>query len=410
MKLNKWTVGLTAAGVVSLGSVAMAEEKPMSSVGTLVSGTELSGYVDTSAMWKPGNGNQYLPGRFNDGASKVDGFNLNVVGLTLQKAPGDDNWAAGYRADLLYGPDAVGWNPSANGAQNSDFAIKQAYVDLVLPVGTGWDFKMGTFNTVVGYESFESYVNPNYGRSYGFNLEPTAHTGLLTSYKFSEAFSANAGIANTYSTGINTRNTMRADGSTIDSAKTYMASLTVGAPESMGFLSGSSLSAGFVNGFGGDPTHNSSLFYVGSTIKTGVEGLAVGAAFDYRKNGLNTITTAENENWAWAAAGYVTYAMTEHMKVAGRLDYTAGTDGTFYDSGADGLINHQNKLLSVTGTLDYSLWANVISRLELRWDHCTNGKAYGGEGFVSDGEGGTISTGPDQENAFTVAANLVYVF
>jgi hypothetical protein len=47
---------------------------------------------------------------------------------------------------------------------------------------------MGVFNTIIGYESFESYLNPNYGRSYGWQIEPTQHTGLLASYQLSEAF------------------------------------------------------------------------------------------------------------------------------------------------------------------------------------------------------------------------------
>ena len=39
----------------------------------------------------------------------------------------------------------------------------------------------------------------------------------------------------------------------------------------------------------------------------------------------------------------------------------------------------KNKLLSLTGTADYALWKNVISRAELRWDTCLTGdKPFGG--------------------------------
>src|SRR5213594_3332992 len=106
MKFNKWTLALAAGGVVSLGSIAQAEEKPMSQVMTAVSSTTLSGYVDTSAIWKFGTGNANLPGRQFDGPDKQDGFNLNVVGLTLHKPLSEDQWAAGYKVDLLFGPDA----------------------------------------------------------------------------------------------------------------------------------------------------------------------------------------------------------------------------------------------------------------------------------------------------------------
>ena len=54
MKFNKWTLGLAALGVVSLASAARADEAKMSQVQTALSNTTLSGYVDVSAIWRPG--------------------------------------------------------------------------------------------------------------------------------------------------------------------------------------------------------------------------------------------------------------------------------------------------------------------------------------------------------------------
>src|SRR5437667_12460936 len=107
MKCNPWTMALVGAGLVSLPAVIQAEEKP-SSVMTALSSTTLSGYVDTSAQWNFGTGNANLPPYAFGGSSKADGFNLNVVRLVLEK-PTDttaDAWSAGYKADLLFGPDA----------------------------------------------------------------------------------------------------------------------------------------------------------------------------------------------------------------------------------------------------------------------------------------------------------------
>ena len=37
-------------------------------------------------------------------------------------------------------------------------------------------------------------------------------------------------------------------------------------------------------------------------------------------------------------------------------------------------------MIALTGTVQYDLWKNVLSRLEVRWDHAANGqRAYGGE-------------------------------
>src|ERR1041384_1815124 len=210
MKFNKWTLALAAGGVVSLGSIAQADEKPMSQLLTSVSSTTLSGYVDTSAIWKCGTGNALLPGRAFDGVGKLDGFNLNVVELQLEKPLSEEQWAAGYRVQLLLGPDANNYNTSTAGralgsTTTSDFSLKDAYIALRVPAGNGIDLKVGSFSTVIGYESFESYLNPNYSRSFGWQLEPTQHTGILASYKVTDAVSVSGGVANTWNAGINER-------------------------------------------------------------------------------------------------------------------------------------------------------------------------------------------------------------
>src|SRR5438046_2852549 len=145
MKFNKWTVGLAAGGVVSLASAVQADEaqKPMSQLQTAVSSTVLSGFVDTSIIWKPGTGDVNLPGRAFDsgiasGNNKLDGFNLNVVGVTLEKPLSEDQWAAGYKVELLFGPD--GGIYDATGQH-----LKDAYVALRVPAGNGIDIKAGVF-------------------------------------------------------------------------------------------------------------------------------------------------------------------------------------------------------------------------------------------------------------------------
>jgi hypothetical protein len=121
----------------------------------------------------------------------------------------------------------------------------------------------------------------------------------------------------------------------------------------------------------------------------------VGVAYDYREDGANTLNPGNN--WANAFAGYLTFKATDHLSFAGRVDYTSGSDGTWYDS-----VDGENKLLSATITADYTLWANVLARFEFRWDTClTDDEVYGGE---------SLAAGPSDENALTLAANLVFKF
>src|SRR5437667_1016988 len=250
MKLNQWTSALTAAGVVSLGSIVQAEEKQMSQVLTAVSATTLSGYVSTSAIWKPGTSNAGIPGRaFDAPASKHDGFNLDVVSLMLAKPLSEDDWAAGYTAQLWFGPDAVGFNtsPPNLATAGGDLAVKQAYVDVRAPIGNGLVFRLGHFIYIGGYEVPDSGDDLNYSRSYAWTLEPASHTGLLASYKATDALSLAVGVANSYNNGINWR-AARFDGTPTgkaadESEKTYMGQIALTAPDSFGFLKGATLSA-----------------------------------------------------------------------------------------------------------------------------------------------------------------------
>jgi hypothetical protein len=398
MKLNQWTVGLAAAGVVSLGSVVSAEEAQQHQVLTALSATTLSGYVDTSIMWKPGTGNGFIPGRAfdggmgNPGGNKLDGFNLNVMKLKLDKPLEEGNWSAGYTVGLIFGPDAVAYNTSAN-AFGSDFSLKDAYVTLRAPVGKGLDIKLGTFSTIVGYEVFEGPDNPNYSRSFGWQLEPTQHTGVLGTYHFTDALSLTAGVANTWNAGINARPT-RGGVPAAESEKTYMGALTFTVPDDQaGVLGGSSFYLAVIDGLAGN-TRDTTTYYAGATLKTPLKNLLVGAAFDYREDGPIGVTVGHN--WAWAAAGYASLSATDKLKFNGRVDYTRGSDGTWFASPG----GRQNELGSLTGTVDYSLWENVLTRLEARWDHAFRDQPYGGTYFFPNND----------RNALTLALNVVYKF
>jgi len=391
MKINKWTMGLAGLGLVSLASVAQAEETSVPLM-TALSSTVISGYVDVSAVWNPGTGNKNpAPVSFN--AGKQDGFNLNVVGLTLEKPLDEDTWSAGYKTELIFGPDAVNYNTSANAifTTDNDFAVKQAYVALRAPVGNGLDFKVGVFDTPIGYESFTGYRNPNYTRSYGYTIAPTQHTGVLASYQFNEVIGVSAGVANTLSAGINARsNPPRAE-----SSKTYMASITLTAPESMGVLAGSALYGGIVDGFNGTlgagaANDDQTSYYVGATIATPVAGLRLGAAYDHVSEGP--------AGYAAATALYASFQATEKLSLHARGEYGNGA-----------VIAGGGKVFALTTTVQYDLWQNVISRLELRWDHSANGDpAFGGT--AAGVKTFANPNGANERNAVMLAANLIYKF
>jgi len=423
MKFNKWTVGLAAIGVVSLASAVRADESKMSQVQTALSNTTLSGYVDTSIQWNPSGGASVAPVAFQStpkgdlfgtlpsgqaSASKANGFNLNVIDLALDKPMDESPWAAGYHVELWFGQDATTLSTSGqnstlsnNGgsALGNDVAIRQAYINLRTPIGNGLDWKLGVFDSIIGYESTSSPLNPNFTHSYGYTMEPTTFTGLLVTYKFCDALTISGGIADSKGPVINDHSPQTVGGSS-DSFKTYMGLVTLTAPQSWGWASGATLTGGVVSGSPSVTTAAGSSdavtsWYVGGMLPTPNSNLKLGASFDY--------ATAYGSNNPWALAGYVNFQATPKLSFNGRAEWAKN-----YLSTVMGLTNPDGSALpggqsaiAFTGTIQYDLWANVLTRLEVRWDHASH-DIYGGS---LNG-----SSAVEDENAIMVALQAVYRF
>jgi hypothetical protein len=363
---------------------------------TALSATTISGYVDTSAVWNPGTGNAHpAPFAFNNG--KQDGFNVDSVDLKIEKLIDPSvPWSAGYTVDTLFGPDSS----SVTGGNNE--YLRQAYINLSAPFGNVPDIKIGRFDTPIGFESTDSYKNFNWTHSYGYTLEPTEHTGALAHYKVVENVDIQAGVANKATTSeINDRSYRS------ESHKSYLGMITLTAPDSWGFLAKDVVYGGIDYGTGPvnvDKTH----IYAGANINTPVKDLVFGVAYDAifhtdvatelkdeDGNGTGSYYSADY-GYSAALAGYVSYKLTEKVTTSARMEYAQGAALGALTSTAD-----FHKVMALTGTISYDLWANVLTRLEVRWDHALDHSTPFGEG--SDGNA-------DANNAVMIAANLIYKF
>jgi hypothetical protein len=393
MKFNKWTVGLAAIGVVSLASAARADEK-MSQVQTALSNTTLSGYVDTSVMWNTGsqNGGNIPP--YTPGLAKGDGFNLNAVDLTLDKPLDESPWAAGYHIDLMLGQDRVG---TGNG-------IRQAYVALRTPVGnSGIDWKMGVWDSPLGYESSSDPLNPNFTRSYGYQFEPTTFTGLLGTFKANDVISFSAGVANSYGAGFlgssgggNALNGGFGAAGTYESQKAYLGMLTLTAPDSVGWMKGATFTAGALISDAGSSPNGAGVtrLYAGATVPTPATALKVGMAFDYSDfhNGASKSANPADDS-LWVAGLYANFQANDKLSFNVRGEFVDLENTAFSHTGEE-----------LTGTISYQLWANVLSRVEVRWDHA--GVQFYDNNYLA---GGALN-GPLHRNEILVALNLIYQF
>ncbi|HEY3760829.1 MAG TPA: outer membrane beta-barrel protein [Verrucomicrobiae bacterium] len=405
MKFNKWTVGLAAIGVVSLASAARADEK-MSQVQTALSNTTISGYVDTAAQWNPGTdniartGGPYLPAY---AFAKDDGFSLNAIDIAIDHPEDESPWAAGYHVELMGGADAVpgiGLDSDGDTAGIGGVSIRQAYLTLRTPVGnSGIDWKVGVFDTIIGYESSSDPANPNYTRSYGYTIEPTTHTGVLGTYKVNDNISVQAGIAD--SSNVGTSPSAINGTAAYESQKTYMGGVALTAPSSWGWLNGATLNGGVINSvdshshFGTGRGTKTSL-YAGATVPTPITALKAGASFDYLD-----LHTGGGE--AYVLGLYGSYQLNDKTSVNLRGEYgdTDASSVLAYSTAGSHSAFPRNQFEEITGTLQYNLWANVLSRLEVRWDHVAHGTPFGD----SNSSGGDV-----KNNDFLIALNLIYQF
>jgi len=413
MKFNKWTLGLAAIGAVSLTSAARADDVT-NSLMTAVASTTISGYVDTSINWTPGTGNVFVPGYAYNQSSKADGFNLDSVRVVLAKAEDETEWASGYQVDIFGGPDA-----GLLGTTGGDFGfqIGQAFVTLRTPIGNGIDWKLGLWDTIIGYESTEIVNDPNFTRSYGYTIEPTSHTGLNGTYKISDCASVTLGIANTAQPAFVNN---RANPPLAESYKTYMGTMSLTAPTNWGFLSGSSAYVGFINGWDGFAGETSQNLYVGSTINTPMSELKVGMSYDYfySKQGylspsFGTPVANVPQSYANAIDLYGTFQATDKLSFNSRAEY-------FWQSRNTGPVGGANKIFAITETIEYDLWKNVMSRIELRWDHqCGDPEGGITAGNYNGAFGGQFQSGPGapangvtgtKHNDYQLIANIIYKF
>ena len=165
-------------------------------------------------------------------------------------------WAAGYHVELMAGPNVpsaefwhygpVNTGPIVSQISNPLVGIRQAYITLRTPVAnSGIDWKVGVFDTIVGYESTSDPLNPNFTRSYGYSIEPSTHTGILGTFKANDMLSISAGVADGSNIGTLVQ---PIDGrSRYETQKAYMGAITLTAPDSLGWAKGATLNVGIIN-------------------------------------------------------------------------------------------------------------------------------------------------------------------
>jgi hypothetical protein len=356
--------GLVLLFFILLGS-ARAQDAAESAPALAASAT-LSGYVSTGYRWGPGTGN-FAYG-LSGTTSRANAFSLDVVALSLHRPM--ENWLldSGYRVDLWLGPDASDLD---TGATTSSAELRQAYLDLRFPLvnpitageTTSLDLRIGTFNSIVGFESPDHNANAHYTHSWGYTIQPTVHTGLLAFfpgtgrpgvdplYEWDSRYQIALGVANT--------NDPRINGTPANAdRKTLLAGFMWELPEALGPLGGSRFSLGYVNGrarTGSDPIQN---LYFGLGLLPNSEKWNLSLTHDSR-----ILPGAGNDDSVFGL--YVGHTLSDDLSLSARAEIYQ--EGAKLYSGES--ATEQTDGQGLTLTLNYKIWENVISRLEYRWDN-----------------------------------------
>jgi hypothetical protein len=391
MKMNKWTMGLAAAGVVSLSSVAQAQDAAAGAE-ALAASTTLSGYVSTGYHY--GNGQATGGENYFRAADGQNAFSLDVVDLKLSSAQGDGAMATGYTVELWMGPAAsdIGTQDSGTGGT---VELMQANIDLRLDVGNGIDLKVGQFGTIVGNDVYNYNENTFYTHSWAFAIEPTHHTGILADYTVSEGLTVGLGLANTNSNATN--GSSGGNGA----SKTWLASVSYTLPDSLGtYLGGSELYYGYVAGpqstASGASGDGSDTEYQYASLST---PLPI-ANLSHKVTWTNVEYGAANAASSSVIGYHLSYALSADTTINARVEVgniNADLDGDGTLQSVDSFENADD-LQSLTLGVNHKIWENVISRIEWRHDQHNSDAAQQGDG---------VSRGQSQD---TIALNLIYSF
>ncbi|MBI3087285.1 MAG: porin [Candidatus Omnitrophica bacterium] len=384
------------------GTTGIGEKAGLPALLELPSGLQglaMSGYADVSYIYNFAESDAG-EGRTNRGRvfdNDPNGFTPHAFELVFEK-PITDSMPLGFRADLFFGDDADTFGATgltdandAEGTDNDQVDLQQAYITARAPIGEGIDFKVGKFVTLLGAEVIESPANWNFSRSYMFGFSiPFTHTGALASYPLGEWGSVTGGVVNGWDI-VDDNN----------KAKSLIGNITL-TP-----LEGVTLSFNGITGAeqAGDNRNDRTVFDFVGTWQP-MEKLTLMANYDYgHESGLVQGTGAacsgavdcEAANWQGLAL-YAKYDLTDTWSLAGRWEWFDDKDNvrTLLTSIGGGIPTDID-FYEWTLTSQWKLYEHVLARLEYRHDKSSE------RVFFHDADGFT-----DYQD--TLAAELIYHF
>lgn len=348
----------------ALETVAKAEgilpdgDKVSNPLLTRIAGTKIEGFVTGSYFYDTST----PPGQTSPGYlwnRKSGNFSLNKVKLTLASPAVErsgDTWGAGYRVSLVFGQDAPIVN-SGSGITGFN-SVREGYVELNAPVGTGLNIKVGELISLLNYESGDGgAANDNFSQGYQwFYTGNGPAAGAQLGYTFTDWLDAKVRVQNGLYAGPVDNN----------QGKTVMASI--------GLKPSATTWVNLVGSTGREAGPSSDI-----NVASLLGGWAVtdkfhlGTELDYfwfeTKNGTAPV---------WSTGAFASYSFTSVFGVALRGEFVSDARGV--DASGDPLgfpVNTGNDLTSFAFTINIKPVPNVKIQPEVRFDHSSLAGAFG---------------------------------
>jgi hypothetical protein len=371
MKMNKWTMALAAAGVVSLSSVAQAQEAAAGAE-ALAASTTVSGYISTSytSVSDNGHGNTFRN-------SVNDKFALDVVSLSISNGElGTESGSASYNLTMWIGPAAsdIGTNDTITTGfgdtvvnNGNTVELMEANIELLASLGEqDVALTIGQFGTTVGAEVYDYTANAFHSRSAAFQIEPTHHTGVKADTTLG-GLDVTVGLVN--NTTSNATNTGGGNNALITGL-----SYTLG--DSTGWLGGTELTYGGVHDAEESSNVDVTNYYFGVT-KEIVTDLTYSLAWDIRERDTSADSNVVGHYLSYPLGGGTLNVRYEHGNINGADLDGDGTisDGPTGDENVDGLE-------SISLGYDYPIWTGVTSRAEFTKTDATGKTGGASESFA----------------------------
>jgi hypothetical protein len=300
--------------------------------------------------------------------------------------------------------------------------LEQAYVDIRAPVGNGWDFKVGKFVSILGYEVMERPANMNTTFGLIFNQLPLYYTGVLSSYKFDDYIDGKLGVVNGSNSDNNTTtNPNDGDGCALLAALNFTApggnanwsnnfQYSTGYDNNTATGTGNS-SQGYNNGGGSVSAYTWYYNSWGNWAPKFAEDKLL-LAFNtvwFVKSGNTTGPTTVN-SCVYGVGAYAKYQFSDWFSLASRGEYLGsnndlkfGTQGNPSTSVSNGGHVTGTNLWEYTLTAGFNVIDNLLIRAEYRMDWGSN---IVSNGTVAGNNSGAVSGGP----AYYAGAEVVYSF